>query len=75
MAEWVARWFLSLDLDPRTIESYRSRLRCHILPKFGDLPLGGCDRVGPGAGTSGVRPVDGKCTAESFVDVADRCSR
>lgn len=40
VAEWVARWFRSLDLDPRTIESYRSRLRCHILPKFGDLPLG-----------------------------------
>jgi hypothetical protein len=25
VAEWVARWFRSLDLDPRTIESYRSR--------------------------------------------------
>jgi hypothetical protein len=40
VADWVARWFRSLDLDPRTIESYDSRLRCHILPKFGDLPLG-----------------------------------
>jgi hypothetical protein len=40
VAEWVARWFRSLDLDPRMIESYRSRLRCHILPKFGALPLG-----------------------------------
>jgi len=39
VAEWTGRWFRSLDLDPRTIESYRSRLRCHILPKFGDLPL------------------------------------
>lgn len=39
VAEWVARWFRSLNLDPRTIESYRSRLRCHLLPKFGDLPL------------------------------------
>ncbi|WP_143168803.1 hypothetical protein [Amycolatopsis australiensis] len=26
LAEWVARWFRSLDLDPRTIESYRSRV-------------------------------------------------
>jgi integrase len=46
VAEWVARWFRSLDLDPRTIESYRSRLRCHILPKFGALPLGALTALG-----------------------------
>jgi len=46
VADWVARWFRSLDLDPRTIESYRSRLRCHILPKFGALPLGAITALG-----------------------------
>ncbi|MGW4063493.1 tyrosine-type recombinase/integrase [Amycolatopsis sp. NPDC004747] len=46
VAEWVARWFRSLDLDLRTIESYRSRLRCHILPKFGALPLGAITALG-----------------------------
>ncbi|WP_328646319.1 N-terminal phage integrase SAM-like domain-containing protein [Amycolatopsis sp. NBC_00348] len=46
VAEWVARWFRSMDLDPRTIESYRSRLRCHILPKFGQLPLGAITALG-----------------------------
>ncbi|MEU4522147.1 hypothetical protein AB0F52_25945 [Amycolatopsis sp. NPDC024027] len=35
-----------MDLDPRTIESYRSRLRCHILPKFGHLPLGTITALG-----------------------------
>ncbi|MFJ9784825.1 hypothetical protein ACIRSS_35000 [Amycolatopsis sp. NPDC101161] len=40
------RWFRLLDLDPRTIESYRSRLRCHILPKFGHLPLGAITTLG-----------------------------
>ncbi|WP_244170711.1 tyrosine-type recombinase/integrase [Amycolatopsis tolypomycina] len=44
--EWVARWFRSLDLDPRTIESYRSRLRCHILPKFGGMPVGAITALG-----------------------------
>ncbi|WP_442792265.1 hypothetical protein [Amycolatopsis sp. NBC_01307] len=42
----MERWFPAQDLDPRTIESYRSRLRCHILPKFGtgvavEVGLGG----------------------------------
>ncbi|MEV4055968.1 hypothetical protein AB0J55_32575 [Amycolatopsis sp. NPDC049688] len=46
VADWVVRWFRSLDLDPRTIESYRSRLRCHILPKFGHLPLGAITALG-----------------------------
>ncbi|WP_162186140.1 tyrosine-type recombinase/integrase [Amycolatopsis jejuensis] len=37
---WVERWVPSLDLDERTVESYCSRLRCHILPEFGEMPLG-----------------------------------
>lgn len=28
------------DLRPRTVELYESLLRCHIVPKFGSLPLG-----------------------------------
>ncbi|RSM77841.1 hypothetical protein DL991_18750 [Amycolatopsis sp. WAC 01375] len=42
LATWIQRWFpsLDLDLDPRTLEHYRSYLRCHILPRFGDVALG-----------------------------------
>jgi integrase len=40
VAEWVDRWFPTLDLDTRTLENYRSYLRNHILPEFGDTPLG-----------------------------------
>jgi integrase len=39
LANWVTRWLAALDLDERTVESYRSRLRCHILPRFGATPL------------------------------------
>lgn len=38
--EWVQRWFPTLDLDTRTLENYNSCLRNHILPEFGDTPLG-----------------------------------
>src|SRR4051812_39054954 len=41
-----ARWVRSLDLDPRTIERYRSRVRGHILPKFGALSLGAITALG-----------------------------
>lgn len=40
VAEWVTRWFPALDLDVRTLENYDSYLRCHILPRFGTMPLG-----------------------------------
>jgi len=40
VAEWVERWWPSLDLDTRTLENYDSYLRCHILPRFGSTPLG-----------------------------------
>lgn len=39
-AEWVATWFAALDLDPRTIDNYRSMLRCHIQLRWGATPLG-----------------------------------
>jgi Phage integrase, N-terminal SAM-like domain len=39
--EYALRWVAERpDLQPRTIELYRSLLRCHILPAFGDLHLG-----------------------------------
>ncbi|MDX3187803.1 hypothetical protein PV458_05280 [Streptomyces sp. MN03-5084-2B] len=40
---WI---FRSLDLDRRMIESYRSRLRCHVLPRFGELSLGAITALG-----------------------------
>ncbi|MFJ7215303.1 N-terminal phage integrase SAM-like domain-containing protein [Amycolatopsis sp. NPDC098790] len=76
----MLRWFRPLDLDPRTIESYRSRLRCHILPKFGHMPLGAI--TAPDVTEwirelerGGVGHVDGELAAEPAVDAADRCRR
>ncbi|HET9143307.1 tyrosine-type recombinase/integrase [Actinophytocola sp.] len=39
VAEWVDVWFDSLDVDERTRDNYASRLRCHILPRWGDTRL------------------------------------
>ena len=39
VAEWTAPWFAALDLDPRTLDNYRSILHCHIHPRWGDTPL------------------------------------
>lgn len=39
LADWVCCWWPTLDLDTRTVENYRSYLRCHILPRFGTLPI------------------------------------
>ncbi|MCP3798474.1 site-specific integrase [Allokutzneria sp. A3M-2-11 16] len=46
LAEWVAAWFTALDLDPRTIDNYRSRLRCHILLRWGTTPLSAITTLG-----------------------------
>jgi integrase len=39
LAAWVEDWLPALDVDIRTEEGYRSRLRCHILPRWGDVGL------------------------------------
>ena len=39
LGEWVQDWLPALDVDIRTEEGYRSRLRCHILPRWGDTAL------------------------------------
>jgi hypothetical protein len=39
VTDWAATWFAALDLDPRTIDNYRSILRCHILLRWGNTPL------------------------------------
>lgn len=46
MAEWAATWFAALDLDPRTIDNYRSVLRCHILLHWGTTPLNAITALG-----------------------------
>jgi integrase len=40
LAEWVCRWWRTLDLDVRTLENYERSLRLHILPRFGHRPMG-----------------------------------
>jgi len=38
--QFASRWLTERpDLQPRTLELYRSLLRCHILPEFGERPL------------------------------------
>jgi integrase len=46
VAEWAATWFAALDLDPRTIDNYRSILRCHILIRWGGTPLAAITALG-----------------------------
>lgn len=43
VAEWAERWLAagSRRWAPRTLRDHRARLRRHILPAFGDRPLGG----------------------------------
>jgi integrase len=40
LADWVHRWWVTLDLDIRTLENYESYLRNHILPRFGASAMG-----------------------------------
>ena len=37
--QWVGDWLTALDVDVRTEENYSSILRCHIYPRWGDVPL------------------------------------
>lgn len=38
--EWIIDWLDALDVDVRTEENYRGRLRKHIQPRWGDTALG-----------------------------------
>lgn len=45
--QYASRWIRErTDLQPRTVQLYGSLLKCHILPRFGALPVG---KVTPGA--------------------------
>ncbi|MGW4214800.1 tyrosine-type recombinase/integrase [Lentzea sp. NPDC004789] len=55
VAEWVTTWFTALDLDPRTIDNYRSVLRCHILLRWGATPLGAITALGVNKWISDLR--------------------
>ncbi|WP_086668146.1 tyrosine-type recombinase/integrase [Lentzea kentuckyensis] len=39
LAEWAKTWLDALDVDLRTEENYRSKLRARILPRWGTTPL------------------------------------
>jgi integrase len=45
LAEWVALWEPSHIAGPAKWAAYRSHLRNHILPRFGDVPLARIDRL------------------------------
>lgn len=40
LADWADTWIDTLDVEPRTEENYRSRLRNHILPVWESRKLG-----------------------------------
>lgn len=40
LADWADRWVETLDVEARTEENYRGRLRNHILPQWGNRGLG-----------------------------------
>ncbi|TVT26496.1 multidrug DMT transporter permease, partial [Amycolatopsis rhizosphaerae] len=67
LAEWVQRWLPAIDLDERTLESYRSRLRCHILPRFGATALGAITALDINLWTKTLAQ---RCCAEAGEDVA-----
>lgn len=39
VGEWAGRWLGTLDLDTRTVENYGHRIRRHIEPRWGAVPL------------------------------------
>ena len=41
VAEWVGQWWPTVDVAERTEDNYRSNLRNHVLPRWGDRRL--CD--------------------------------
>ncbi|OLB81920.1 MAG: site-specific integrase [Actinobacteria bacterium 13_2_20CM_2_71_6] len=45
LREWVELWTEAHDVGPATWERYRSHLDIHILPRFGDTPLGAISRM------------------------------
>jgi integrase len=55
VTEWVATWFSALDLDPRTIDNYRSVLRCHILLRWGATLRGTITALGVNKWISDLR--------------------
>lgn len=39
LGEWLARWVESLDLRPRTLDSYRLSVSAYLTPTLGHLPV------------------------------------
>ena len=45
LAEWAPRWLgTKRNVEPKTLEGYRSLLRSRVLPTFAAIPLAGIDR-------------------------------
>lgn len=45
LRDWVAQWSEAHDVAPGTWAKYQSHLRNHILPRFGETPLAGINRL------------------------------
>ncbi|MEA2024326.1 MAG: site-specific integrase [Actinomycetota bacterium] len=45
-SEWAERWMATnVHLKPKSRHGYESLLRCHVVPRFGDIPLARIDRL------------------------------
>jgi hypothetical protein len=76
-ADWAGTWLTSLDLDVLTVENYHSRLRCHLLPRWGQAALGrdlhpAGHRLGQGPHPGRVRTGHHRRHRQTAVDDADR---
>jgi hypothetical protein len=61
---WAAVWIETVDVETRTDENYRARLRNHILPRWGYTALGDITALDVTAWLKDLR----KCRAKSTVD-------
>ncbi|MFJ7417925.1 integrase [Streptomyces uncialis] len=53
--EWSETWASSLDLDPTTIDHYRTLLRAQLLPAWGDAMMSGISTVAYQRWATGIK--------------------
>ena len=69
LAEWVAVWSTAHDVAEGTWAKYDSQLRNHILPRFGDMPVGEINRMMVKAWVKALRRVLAEPTVADVVSL------
>lgn len=54
-ADWAQQWLAALDVDVRTYEGYESKLRTHLLPRWGTASLSSITATQVGVWTKTLR--------------------